>query len=62
MKRGQMRAFSLCGGDKCCPAVVVDSAHGQVRIGEEDNLVVLDKRAWNELVAKVHSGELTELR
>lgn len=52
---------SLCGGDKCCPEVVVDSAANQVSIGEEGNLVTLDKRAWNTLVEKIQANELTKL-
>ena len=49
---------SLCGGDKCCPVVELDAAKKEVKIGEEGNLVVLDKRAWNTLVEKIQSGEL----
>ena len=52
---------SLCGGDKCCPVVRVDSSKSEVKIGEEGNLVTLDKRAWNELVEKIRSGELSKL-
>jgi hypothetical protein len=52
---------SLCGGDKCCPEVVVDTKAHAVKIGEEGNLVRLDKRAWNELVAKIKSGKLSSL-
>ena len=55
------RTVSLCGGDKCCPEVVIDAAKQEVRIGETGNLAVLDRRAWNELVQKVQSGELTAL-
>ena len=60
MKHAEIRV-SLCGGDKCCPEVVVDAAAKSVKIGEAGNLVQLDKRAWNELVAKIQSGELTSL-
>ena len=60
MKRAEIRV-SLCGGDKCCPEVVVDANAHAVKIGEAGNLVQLDKRAWNELVAKIKSGELTSL-
>ena len=52
---------SLCGGDKCCPQVEIDSAARTVKIGEAGNLATLDARAWNELVAKIKSGELTSL-
>jgi len=33
-----------------------------VRIGEEGNLVRLNKEAWNTLVEKIRSGELTRLQ
>jgi len=49
---------SLCGGSKCCPAVVVDKTRAQVRLGERGNLVTLDARAWNALVRKIRSGQL----
>ncbi len=52
---------SLCGGDKCCPEVAVDLVTQQVQIGETGNLVILDKRAWNALVEKIRSGELSAL-
>jgi len=55
------QSISLCGGDKCCPEVVVDAERRQVRIGEEGNLVVLDQNAWNTLLEKIASGELTRL-
>lgn len=61
MQKDQRQQFSLCGGDKCCPTVTIDPAIRHVTIGEEGNLVTLDKAQWNELVAKVRSGELTEL-
>ncbi len=50
--------ISLCGGDKCCPVVEIDTAKREVKIGEEGNLVTLDPRAWNTLVEKIRSGEL----
>lgn len=60
MQQPEIRV-SLCGGDKCCPEVVVDRQASTVAIGEAGNLVRLDKRAWNELVAKIKTGELTSL-
>ncbi len=60
MKHEAIRV-SLCGGDKCCPEIVVDVARQQVLIGETGNLVNLDKRAWNTLVEKIKAGELTQL-
>jgi len=52
---------SLCGGDKCCPVVEVDTARNEVKIGEEGNQVKLDRRAWNTLVEKIKAGELAQL-
>ena len=52
---------SLCGGDKCCPEVAIDVTRNQVQIGEEGNLVTLDRRAWNALIEKIQSGELKQL-
>ena len=34
----------------------------EVRSGEEGNLVRLNKEAWNTLVEKIQSGELTRLQ
>ena len=52
---------SLCGGDKCCPEVMVDTAKAEVQIGEAGNLAILDRRAWNTLVEKIKAGELAAL-
>ena len=52
---------SLCGGDKCCPEVHVNPDRGEVRIGEEGNLVILDRRGWNTLIEKIKTGELKSL-
>ncbi len=60
MKQDSVRV-SLCGGDKCCPEVVVKTDKAQVEIGEAGNLVTLDARAWNTLVEKIRAGELTTL-
>lgn len=50
---------SLCPACGACPAVEVSG--GEIRIGEEGNLVKLNRDAWNALVQKVKSGELKEL-
>ena len=60
MKQDSLRV-SLCGGEKCCPEVVMDEARAQVRIGEEGNLVTLEARAWNTLVEKIRTGELRQI-
>ncbi len=46
----------LCKDCHCCPAV--EFRGDDVRIGEDDNLVVLKKHEWNILVEKIMSGEL----
>ena len=53
---------SLCPACGACPEVVVDVAKDEVRIGEEGNLVRLNKEAWNTLVEKIKAGELSSLR
>ena len=60
MEKQEIR-MSLCGGEKCCPEVVVNRTEGTVEIGEQGNLVKLDKRAWNTLVEKIRAGELVSL-
>jgi len=50
--------MALCPDCGACPEVVVDVAKDEVRIGEEGNLVRLNKEAWNTLVEKIREGEL----
>ena len=54
--------ISLCPACGACPEVVLDMTKDEVRIGEEGNLVRLNKEAWNTLVEKIRSGELTRLQ
>ena len=49
---------SLCPACGACPEVVLDVDRNEVRIGEEDNLVRLNKEAWNTLVKKIQQGAL----
>ena len=49
----------LCKDGGCCPAV--QFSDGEVRIGEDQNLVVLRKEEWNILVEKIKAGELQDL-
>jgi len=49
---------SLCPACGACPEVVLDQYAEEVRIGEEGNLVRLNKEAWNTLVEKIKVGEL----
>ena len=53
---------SLCPACGACPEVVLDQHADEVRIGEEGNLVHLTKEAWNTLVEKIQSGELTRFQ
>jgi hypothetical protein len=52
---------TLCQACGSCPEVVLDVANDEVRIGEKGNLVRLTKEAWNTLVEKIQSGQLTRL-
>lgn len=60
MKKDVLRV-SLCPACGACPEVVLDQRTDEVRIGEEGNLVRLNKDAWNTLVQKIRAGELTEI-
>ena len=47
---------SLCPGCTLCPEVVIDG--DTIRIGEDENIVVLTKAEWNVLVDAIQSGQL----
>jgi hypothetical protein len=51
-----MERVSLCPSCDHCPEVVLDS--DTIRIGEDDNVVVLKKADWNVLVDAITSGRL----
>jgi hypothetical protein len=51
-----MERISLCPNCVACPEVVVDG--DTIRIGEDENLVVLKKTEWNVLVEAIQSGQL----
>ena len=51
-----MERFSLCPQCIACPEVVVEG--DTVRIGEDENTVVLKKAEWNVLVDAIRSGQL----
>ncbi len=57
----ELQRMSLCPACGACPEVVLDVKKDEVRIGEEGNLVKLNKEAWNTLVEKIQKGELTPL-
>jgi len=48
-------AVSLCPNCIHCPEVVIEGE--TVRIGEDENIVVLKKSEWNALVDAVQSGQ-----
>jgi hypothetical protein len=50
---------SLCPQCVACPEVVIDG--DRVRIGEDENTVVLDRAEWNVLVDAIESGRLGRL-
>ena len=49
-------AVSLCPSCTECPEVVIEG--DTVRIGEDENTVLLQKAEWNVLVAAIQSGRL----
>ena len=51
-----MERVSLCPSCDYCPEVVLEG--DTIRIGEDDNLVVLKKAEWNVLVDAITSGRL----
>ena len=51
-----MERFSLCPQCVACPEVVIDG--DTIRIGEDENTVVLKKAEWNVLVDAIRSGQL----
>ena len=54
-----MERFSLCPQCIACPEVVIEG--DTVRIGEDENTVVLKKAEWNVLVNAIRSGRLTRV-
>jgi sarcosine oxidase delta subunit len=56
MKTIKVRLCPACGE---CPEVEI--TEGGVAIGEQANTVCLTHRQWNDLVARVRSGELKEV-
>ena len=54
-----MERVSLCPQCIACPEVVIDG--DTVRIGEDENTVVLKKAEWNVLVDVIQSGQLGRL-
>ena len=50
---------SLCPMCTNCPEVVIEG--DTIRIGEDENTVVLQKAEWNVLVEAIQSGQLGRL-
>jgi hypothetical protein len=51
-----MQKVSLCPACINCPEVVIEG--DTIRIGEDENTVVLKKQEWNVLVKAIQSGKL----
>jgi hypothetical protein len=51
-----MERVSLCLSCEHCPEVVLEG--DTIRIGEDDNAVVLKSAEWNVLVEAITSGRL----
>lgn len=51
--------ITLCPACSGCP--VVEITDQGVTIGEDENTVRLTHAEWNDLVARVHRGELREV-
>ena len=49
-------AVSLCPSCMACPEVVIEG--DTIRIGEDENIVVLQKAEWNVLVDAIQSAPL----
>jgi len=54
-----MERISLCPACTNCPEVVIDG--DTIRIGEDENTVVLKKDEWNVLVGLIQAGQLQRL-
>ena len=54
-----MERVSLCPACSNCPEVVFDG--DTIRIGEDENVVVLKKEEWNVLVEVIQSGKVGPL-
>ena len=50
---------TLCAACGACPAVEIKDKG--VTIGKAENIVKLTHAEWNDLAARVRSGELTEV-
>jgi hypothetical protein len=60
-KHEAVKRVNLCPACGACPEVVINVAKEEVAIGEEGNLVQLNKEAWNTLVEKIQTGELRKI-
>ena len=61
IEKDGVQRVNLCPACGACPEVVLDVTKEEVAIGEEGNLVRLNKKAWNTLVEKIQAGELKKL-
>lgn len=51
--------ITLCPACSACPAVEITD--NGVTIGENENIVKLTHAEWNDLVARIRRGELSEV-
>lgn len=51
--------ITLCPACSACPAVEITDKG--VTIGENENTVKLTRAEWNDLVARIRRGELSEV-
>lgn len=58
-KKDEKRRVVLCPECGACPEVVFEN--DEVLIGEEGKTARLTKQQWNDLVAKIKKGELSEV-
>ena len=59
MKRQKMKTYKMCGrpDGTCCPKVIVYK-NGSVDVMDGDQVVKFTPEQWNELKAKIQTGEL----
>ncbi len=51
---------TLCPACSGCPSVAI--TEHEVTIGEDNNIVKLTHSEWNDLVARIRRGELSDVR
>ena len=54
-----MSTYNLCGKGSCCPQLHVGEQ--EVKIGENEQMAVLDKEQWNNLVELIKVGKVGKI-